>query len=43
MHQVVRHCERMGAAQRAGFRLVREEPEEIFHEGELAQEWELDL
>ena len=21
MHQVVRHCERMGAAQRAGFRL----------------------
>ena len=29
--------------ERAGFRLVREEPEEIFHEGELAQEWELDL
>ncbi|HEY7470710.1 MAG TPA: GNAT family N-acetyltransferase [Gemmatimonadota bacterium] len=26
-----------------GYRLVREEPEELFNEGELAQEWELDL
>jgi GNAT superfamily N-acetyltransferase len=26
-----------------GYRLVREEPEELFHEGELAQEWELRL
>jgi GNAT superfamily N-acetyltransferase len=24
-----------------GYRLVREEPEDLFHEGELAQEWEL--
>ncbi len=26
-----------------GYRLVREEPEELFHEGELGQEWELVL
>jgi GNAT superfamily N-acetyltransferase len=26
-----------------GYRLVREEPEELFHAGELAQEWELAL
>ena len=26
-----------------GYRLVREEPEGLFHEGELAQEWELAL
>lgn len=26
-----------------GYRLVREEPEELFHEGELGQEWELAL
>lgn len=26
-----------------GYRLVREEPEELFNAGELAQEWELDL
>lgn len=24
-----------------GYRLVREEPDDLFHEGELAQEWEL--
>lgn len=29
--------------EREGFRLVREEPEDLFHEGEMAQEWELDL
>ena len=26
-----------------GYRLIREEPEELFHEGELGQEWELAL
>jgi len=26
-----------------GYRLVREEPEDLFNEGELAQEWELQL
>jgi GNAT superfamily N-acetyltransferase len=26
-----------------GYRLVREEPEDMFHEGELGQEWELAL
>lgn len=26
-----------------GYRLVREEPEGLFHEGELGQEWELQL
>jgi GNAT superfamily N-acetyltransferase len=26
-----------------GYRLVREEPEDLFNEGELAQEWELPL
>jgi GNAT superfamily N-acetyltransferase len=26
-----------------GYRLVREEPEDLFHEGELGQEWELSL
>ena len=26
-----------------GYRLVREEPEELFHQGELGQEWELAL
>lgn len=29
--------------EREGFRLIREEPEDLFHEDELAQEWELDL
>jgi len=29
--------------EREGFRLVREEPEDLFHEGEMAQEWELEL
>jgi GNAT superfamily N-acetyltransferase len=26
-----------------GYRLIREEPEELFNEGELGQEWKLDL
>lgn len=26
-----------------GYRLVRESPEPLFHDGELAQEWQLDL